>query len=229
MHVGVTILNYNSSEYLKLCLESLMHAETKVRFSVGVIDNGSKPRDAQNAQAYFSQYIEEQTRVRGFFITSETNLGFSGGNNTVMRRFLEDDSITHICMLNSDVLVTDGWLNILLEGDPDVIDPVTNATGNEQTVGIDYKASPNGRSLALANRYAQMRREAYDAYRTETEVPYFSLAIFTRRVIEKIGLLDEADRSIAWNDPAIGIEWGVVSPILSLKDQNAPPCSPTAI
>ena len=32
----------------------------------------------------------------------------------------------------------------------------------------------------------------------------------------------EADRSIAWNDPAIGVEWGVASPILSLKDQNAP-------
>ena len=32
----------------------------------------------------------------------------------------------------------------------------------------------------------------------------------------------EADRSIAWNDPAIGVEWGVTSPILSLKDQNAP-------
>jgi len=31
----------------------------------------------------------------------------------------------------------------------------------------------------------------------------------------------EADRSIAWNDPAIGVEWGVASPILSLKDQNA--------
>lgn len=32
----------------------------------------------------------------------------------------------------------------------------------------------------------------------------------------------EADRSIAWNDPQIGVEWGVTSPILSLKDQNAP-------
>lgn len=32
----------------------------------------------------------------------------------------------------------------------------------------------------------------------------------------------EADRSIAWNDPAIGVEWGVASPVLSLKDQNAP-------
>ena len=32
----------------------------------------------------------------------------------------------------------------------------------------------------------------------------------------------DADRSIAWNDPIIGVEWGVASPILSLKDQNAP-------
>ena len=32
----------------------------------------------------------------------------------------------------------------------------------------------------------------------------------------------EADRSIAWNDPVIGVEWGITSPILSLKDQNAP-------
>ena len=32
----------------------------------------------------------------------------------------------------------------------------------------------------------------------------------------------EADRSIVWNDPAIGIEWGIVSPVLSRKDQDAP-------
>jgi len=32
----------------------------------------------------------------------------------------------------------------------------------------------------------------------------------------------EADRSVAWNDPAIGIYWGIDEPILSRKDQNAP-------
>jgi len=32
----------------------------------------------------------------------------------------------------------------------------------------------------------------------------------------------ETDRSIAWNDPAIGVEWGITTPILSLKDKNAP-------
>ena len=32
----------------------------------------------------------------------------------------------------------------------------------------------------------------------------------------------ETDRSIAWNDLAIGVAWGITSPILSLKDKNAP-------
>lgn len=32
----------------------------------------------------------------------------------------------------------------------------------------------------------------------------------------------EADRSIAWNDPAIGVQWGIAAPILSRKDQSAP-------
>lgn len=32
----------------------------------------------------------------------------------------------------------------------------------------------------------------------------------------------EADRSIIWNDPDIGIEWGIENPNLSDKDQKAP-------
>jgi dTDP-4-dehydrorhamnose 3,5-epimerase len=32
----------------------------------------------------------------------------------------------------------------------------------------------------------------------------------------------EADRNLRWNDPLIGIEWGITDPILSVRDQNAP-------
>jgi dTDP-4-dehydrorhamnose 3,5-epimerase len=31
-----------------------------------------------------------------------------------------------------------------------------------------------------------------------------------------------SDRSILWNDPAIGIEWPIPEPVLSAKDANAP-------
>jgi dTDP-4-dehydrorhamnose 3,5-epimerase len=32
----------------------------------------------------------------------------------------------------------------------------------------------------------------------------------------------EADRSILWNDPEIGVNWGITSPIVSEKDAKAP-------
>ena len=32
----------------------------------------------------------------------------------------------------------------------------------------------------------------------------------------------EADRGIRWDDPELGIEWGIMNPILSDKDKNAP-------
>lgn len=33
----------------------------------------------------------------------------------------------------------------------------------------------------------------------------------------------EHDMSIAWNDPEIGVDWGISDPILSEKDKNAEP------
>jgi dTDP-4-dehydrorhamnose 3,5-epimerase len=35
----------------------------------------------------------------------------------------------------------------------------------------------------------------------------------------------EYERGILWNDPAIGINWGVETPILSEKDGRNPPLS----
>ena len=32
----------------------------------------------------------------------------------------------------------------------------------------------------------------------------------------------EFDRSIRWNDPALGIDWGITNPLVSEKDRNAP-------
>ena len=32
----------------------------------------------------------------------------------------------------------------------------------------------------------------------------------------------EADGGICWNDPEIGVEWGVVKPVLSAKDEKNP-------
>jgi len=38
----------------------------------------------------------------------------------------------------------------------------------------------------------------------------------------------ECEFSVAWNDPALGIDWPVAEPILSAKDANAPPLAAVA-
>ena len=187
--IGVVILNFNGSDFLEITLDSLKRAKTNCRFSVGVIDNGSQEKDAAKAQEFMESYL--RSGREGFFIRSEKNLGFSGGNNVVMKRFMEDPEITHLCMLNSDVVVTDYWLDYLTEKDFDAVGPVTNATGNEQTVAIDYQAKPNFEAFEQANQFAKYRHDTYDGLECETEILYFFNTIVARRVVEKIGFLDE--------------------------------------
>ena len=187
--VGVVILNYNGSDYLAYTLDSLRRAKNDCGFAVGVIDNGSAPEDADAAERLTEELFA--SGVEGFFIRSEENLGFSGGNNAVIRRFMEDKEITHVCMLNSDVVVTDHWLDYLTEDGFDAVGPVTNATGNEQTVAVDYEAELNDEAFDLANSFAEYRHRVFGSEKYETDILYFFLTVLSRRVVETVGYLDE--------------------------------------
>lgn len=188
--VGIVILNYNGSEYLNITLDALCRAKVDTAFEVGVIDNGSTLADAKRCRDLCRGYFE-QNGLSGFFIPSNKNLGFSGGNNVVIRRFLEDASITHICLLNSDVIVTDGWLDILLSTGAEAVGPVTNATGNEQTVAADYTVELDKTAFETVNAFAKKRKVVYGDYTTQSEILNFFNTVFSRSVFEKIGFLDE--------------------------------------
>ena len=189
--VGIVILNFNSMKYLPLTLESLVRAKGEVPFVVGVIDNGSSKDERDACEKLVKQYDAKYDKWEFIFFDAGKNLGFSGGNNVVIKSFLERKDITHICLLNSDVIVTDYWLEYLLEKNKDVIGPVTNAAGNEQTIQIDYTAEADNNAIDLANAYAAKRHESYKGFVVESELVTFFGTVIKREVIEKIGLLDE--------------------------------------
>ncbi|MEF9880547.1 MAG: glycosyltransferase, partial [Clostridia bacterium] len=105
MAVGIVMLNYNGSDVLALTLDSMLRAQVDTPFYVCLVDNGSKPEDHRQAQNAFSAFSQRKGGDKDQFIRSETNLGFAVGNNLGFQTLLKDPTVTHICCLNTDVIV----------------------------------------------------------------------------------------------------------------------------
>ncbi len=92
--VSILLVSYNSKRYMDACLEALQR-HVRVPFEVLLVDNGSTDGTADHVRAAFPS-------VRVF--QSETNLGFTGGNNLAAQRARG----TFLLLLNCDtVLLTD--------------------------------------------------------------------------------------------------------------------------
>ncbi|MEN8229844.1 MAG: glycosyltransferase family 2 protein [Bacteroidota bacterium] len=100
--VSIVILNWNGKAYLKQFLPAVVRHTNVPGAEIVVADNGSSDESVK--------YLEEEwpgIRV----IKLEDNHGFSGGYN---RAFEQLDS-TYFLLLNSDIEVTPGWLEPLVE------------------------------------------------------------------------------------------------------------------
>lgn len=102
MDLSIIIINWNSKDYLRECLNSLNRSTSALDQEVVVVDNASRDGSAQMVAAEFPQ-VE--------FIQSETNLGFSGANNRAARQAKGDC----LLFLNPDTLVEGNALVNLVE------------------------------------------------------------------------------------------------------------------
>ena len=87
------------------CLESVAQ-HTDCRYRVIVANNAS----TDDTRPYLDRLASRDPRVSA--IHSEHNLGWAGGTLRALDAL--DDEDTHVCLLNSDTLVTPGWLSQLL-------------------------------------------------------------------------------------------------------------------
>lgn len=106
-HISLIIVNYNADELTKDCLESLKSMTARsFRYTIVVVDNGSQeafklPRSLQT----------ETVEV----IRSESNLGFTGGNNLGITYAIEKYNSEYICLLNNDTTVHPDFLEQLYQ------------------------------------------------------------------------------------------------------------------
>ncbi len=199
--IGIVVVTYNASSVVRATLASLRMAKNRTPFEVVVVDNSS----VRSERKIIRHAVERHVREAGLpwrYIQTKKNLGFSGGNNVGFEEFLKDDSITHICMLNSDVIVLDYWLDRLVQNKFEIVSPVTNKSESIQVVPTDYELefddcfNINSDSLypdayKKLNRFSQEWHRAWQGNNlvTDQEVTFFC-ALITRDAILKVGLLD---------------------------------------
>ena len=126
---SVIVPVYNALEFARACVESVYDAQTRVPFEVIVVDNGSSPDVA-------AWLAEEQGQRRHLVVLRfDQPLGFARAVNEGARRAKYDSLI----LLNSDAVVTDGWLDglrdaLLSNAQLGVVSPLTNYAANPRQV-----------------------------------------------------------------------------------------------
>ena len=175
------MLIWNALEYTRLCADSLLR-HTDPRHELLFVDNGSEADTLEfltNLEAAHPQV----TVVR-----NGRNLGFAGGNNGGMAHA----RCEHVCLLNSDPVVTAGWLERMLaplaNRQVGMVGPVTNSiTGDQKLPSVGY----DDRSLAGLGNYAA-RLAAEQAGQMAPALWVVGFCVLLRReLIERIGGLDE--------------------------------------
>lgn len=93
---AIAILNWNGQKLLERFLPSVVQYSHQA--AIYVIDNQSDDDSLQWLQKHYPERVQ--------IILNPGNLGYAGGYN----RGLEQISEPYVCLLNSDIEVTEGWL-----------------------------------------------------------------------------------------------------------------------
>ena len=102
MKVDVVIVNYNTKELLKDCLESIYRQKWQHDYTVWVVDNASSDGSVEMVRKRYKQVK---------IVEAGMNLGFSRGNNVV----LDQTKADYCLLLNSDTMVLEGSLDGLVD------------------------------------------------------------------------------------------------------------------
>ncbi len=121
MRVGIAILTWNGEALTRQCLETLS-VLTQWPVPTAIIDNGSSGPEGERLAAEFGDTVES--------IRLDPNRGVPGGYNAGIR-WAAARSLSHVLLLNNDVLMVDPNLlsYLLRSAGPDVaaVGPITLA------------------------------------------------------------------------------------------------------
>lgn len=193
--LSIIIVNYNTRDYLKKCIESVYETISGPGFEIIVVDNNSEDGSCEMIKSDFPNV---------HLIENSANIGFARGNN----RGIAVARGTYILLLNSDTRVLEDALEKMvsyLESHPEtaVVSPrLVYPDFSDQGVARRFPTPANaifGRKSVFTrlfpnNRYSKkyLVSLSYDL-NDPFEVDWVSGACIMARkkVVEEAGLLDE--------------------------------------
>lgn len=193
--VGVVIVAYNRSDVTNLALDSLVRARNEgTSLKVFLVDNASRVAEFERIERLFN-YLVRQGLIDGEIVRNSSNLGYAAGNNVGIRMALADREITHLCLLNNDVIVTDGWLDRLVEvadATGGLVGPISNSVGNDQMIPVPYQNQGiNGYTRQAVFKFAEQWAPRHRGHVVDTRMLGFFCVLAGRKLFETVGLLDE--------------------------------------
>lgn len=137
MDTAIIVVNYRTPWHLDLCLQSVFkHTQN---FHLFLVQNSPDNKSLEVGEKFKKLYPEKVT-----VIVNEKNLGYVGGVNSA---YTEAMKYERVCLLNSDIIVSPGWLdamNKVLDENPDVVQvyPDTNSHYPDQFIWKLVKKLP---------------------------------------------------------------------------------------
>jgi GT2 family glycosyltransferase len=101
-NLTISIVNYNSGEYLTRCLESIKLVEDEAKIKTIVVDNNSTDESLETAKQQFPK-VE--------FIDNKDNIGFGKAHNQVLKKLDSE----FVLLLNPDCILEKGVIKKLIE------------------------------------------------------------------------------------------------------------------
>ena len=102
MELSIIVVNFNTKNILKDCLESIYRNTNGLEFEVIVVDNDSHDGSVEMIKGYFSQVK---------LMVNFENLGFAKANNQGMANARGD----FVLLLNSDTLIKNNAIKTLVD------------------------------------------------------------------------------------------------------------------
>ncbi|MDP8238193.1 MAG: glycosyltransferase, partial [Candidatus Hatepunaea meridiana] len=132
--VSIIILTYNALKYTKKCIKSIQE-HTTYPYEIILVDNSS----TDGTIDFLHKLVRQNDHYK--LIKNAENRGFAGGNN----QGVTAANGKYVMLLNNDVLVSDGWLESLvnsIEKDEKIgmVGPITNSiSGRQMVTNVPYK------------------------------------------------------------------------------------------